>query len=363
VIHFMIADDLTGAADASVHFAGRRPVEIAISNSITLPTLWGVPGWGRGQARKLRVLDSETRESAPSQAASFVIRACQGLSEGVFKKVDSTLRGPVAAELEATRVALGRSTAVLAPSLPAQGRVVTSGRLQVDGSDVGAVAEIIGAAAVSLPVERLGSGPLPDLVVIDATTDADLDLVAAACAIRPDILPAGSAGLAAAFARLEGSAAPVSVPVSRRVLVVVASRHAAARAQLAWLRANPHPAIEVRAVPEDAAGEPWELATGLGRQALDWLEDPLPGFAGTPPPGGGETFPMTILATGGDAALAVCRALGIASIRPRVEVLPGVVWSETGRDGLALATKAGGFGGPRLLLDAALKLLAVDSDG
>jgi uncharacterized protein YgbK (DUF1537 family) len=50
-------------------------------------------------------------------------------------------------------------------------------------------------------------------------------------------------------------------------------------------------------------------------------------------------------------------------MRPRAEVMPGVVWSEIERDDVALATKAGGFGGPRLLLDAALKLLGVDSGG
>jgi uncharacterized protein YgbK (DUF1537 family) len=130
------------------------------------------------------------------------------------------------------------------------------------------------------------------------------------------------------------------------VLVAIASPHAAARAQLAVLAAQPHPAIEVLAVPADADGAPEELADGLGREVRDRL-------------GGGAT----VLATGGDAALAVCRALGITSLRPRAELLPGVVWSETGREGISLATKAGGFGDPRLLLDAALKLLGVDTLG
>jgi D-threonate/D-erythronate kinase len=355
LIRYLIADDLTGAADAAVHFAAFREIEVLI----TLPTVWGGPGWGRPEAQGLSVLDTETRDLPPDQAASIVTRACQGLSEGVFKKVDSTLRGPVAAELEAARLALGRSSIVLAPSLPGQGRTVRGGRLLVDGRDGFSVAEIIGAAAVSVRVEALDSGPLPELVVVDATTDADLDRIAAACERRPALLPAGSAGLAASFARLEGSVAPTIVPACRRVLVAVASRHPAARAQLAALAAAPHPAIEIVAVPADAEGAPTELAARLGQQVLDRLVDPLPAFGGTPPPRGGES----VLATGGDAALAVCRALGIRMIRPRAELLPGVVWSETDREGLALATKAGGFGGPRVLLDAALKLLGVDSHG
>jgi len=143
VIRYLIADDLTGAADASVHFASLRQVEILLSlpgagAAISLPTQWGGPGWGGTEAKGLTALDTESRHLPSERAAAVVRLACRGLGEGVFKKVDSTLRGPVAAELEATREALGRSTAVLAPSLPAQGRTVRGGRLLVGGIlDVG----------------------------------------------------------------------------------------------------------------------------------------------------------------------------------------------------------------------------------
>jgi uncharacterized protein YgbK (DUF1537 family) len=356
VIRYLIADDLTGAADASVHFASSRAVEI----QIPLPAKWGELGGDLAEAAGLTVLDTESRHLPAELAAAAVTLACRDLGEGVFKKVDSTLRGPVAAELVAACLALGKSTAVLAPSLPAQGRTVQGGRLLVDGVDAGGVAELLGAEAVTVPVDALAGGPLAPLVVIDATTDADLERVAIACAGRVDLLPAGSAGLAAAFAHLEGAAAPTSVPACRRVLVAVASQQPAARAQLAALTAKPHPAIQVLSVPEDAEGLPEELAAALGREVGHRLSEALPAFGGIPPLRGGETI---VLATGGDAALAVCRELGIASIRPRAEVMPGVVWSDAGRDDVALATKAGGFGEPRLLLDAALKLLGVEADG
>jgi D-threonate/D-erythronate kinase len=351
VVRYLIADDLTGAADASVHFAGSRDVRISIPHrdSSSLPTRWGGQGWGDRQAKDLTVLDAETRELPPSEAATIVTWACRGLGDGVFKKVDSTLRGSVAAEVEAARVALGRSTVILTPSLPAQGRMVIAGRLLVRGVDVGSVADIVGAAAPLVPVEALARDSLAPLVVVDAGTDTDLDRIAAACDRRADFLPAGSAGLAAAFARLEGSAAPTAVPTARHVLVAVASRHPAARAQLSLVGLEPHPQIEVAAVPSDAKGHPTEVVAAMGRDVADRAAYLGDGVA--------------VLATGGDMALAVCRALGIESIWPRGEVLPGVVWSETGRDGLTLATKAGGFGEPRLLLDAALKLLAVDSNG
>ena len=280
----------------------------------------------------LEVRDTESRELNAEQAAAAVRVACADLGEGVFKKVDSTLRGPVAAELEAARKALGRATVVLAPSLPAQGRRVESGRLIVDGRDAGLVAKILGAGIDHVPAARLDSGGFGPLVLVDASTDADLDRIAAACAARPELLPAGSAGLAAAFARLEGAGGPASaVPRHTRVLVVVGSRHPASGAQLEVLRAEQLAAVEI----------------------LDPPAIRLPDL----PPG------TAILATGGATALAVCRELGIDELRPRGELLPGVVWSETGRTGLVLASKAGGFGAPRLLLEAALKLLGVEVRG
>jgi D-threonate/D-erythronate kinase len=351
VVRYLIADDLTGAADASVHFAGMRDVQILIRHrdSSSLPTEWGGQGWGHLRGNSVLVLDTETRELPPAAAAAVVRVGCQGLVDGVFKKVDSTLRGPVAAELDAARTALERTTAVLAPSLPNQGRTVRAGRLLVRGVDVGSVADLVGVTAPLVPVEALAGGSLAPLVVVDAATDSDLDRIAAACDRRTDLLPAGSAGLAAAFARLEGSAAPTAVSGCRQVLVAVASRHPASRVQMQLLGLTPHPGIEVAAVPRDPQGHPEELVSALAKDVAGRAVHLGEG--------------VVVLATGGDAALAVCRALGIESIRPRAEVLPGVVLSETGRGDLGLATKAGGFGGPRLLLDAARKLLGMESLG
>jgi D-threonate/D-erythronate kinase len=313
VIRHLIADDLTGAADASVPFAGRREVLILL------------PGSAPAEA-SLMVIDTESRGLPAAEAAAGVSAACRGLAGGVYKKVDSTLRGPVGAELEAARVALGRSAVVLAPSLPAQGRVVRHGRLKVDGVDRGRVIDLVGAQR--------------HLRVMDAVTDADLDHVAALCAADPTLLPAGSAGLAAAFARLEGPAAdPPPLPAVVSVVVAVSSRQAASLDQARVVRAAAVAAIEVHQ----------KLAARLGRQVAERVEQ-LPG-------------PVAVLATGGDAALAVCRELGIGALRPERELLPGLVLNRTGRPDLWLVTKAGGFGGPAVLLDAALKLLGVGSDG
>src|ERR1700716_2865961 len=133
----MIADDLTGAADAAVHFAGTRAVEIV------LPAPGQALDWALPVDGGLSVLDTETRNLREEQAVELITFVCEGLGEDVFKKVDSTLRGPVAAELQAARMALGRRTAVLAPSLPTQDRLVEAGRLLIGGRVAGSIAEIL----------------------------------------------------------------------------------------------------------------------------------------------------------------------------------------------------------------------------
>jgi uncharacterized protein YgbK (DUF1537 family) len=294
VIRWLLADDLTGAADASVHFASRREVTIVFD---------------RREAGGLVAIDSETRNLAPAAAAAVVAKLAEGMTGAIFKKVDSTLRGPVAAELEALRSTLGLRAVVLAPSLPAQGRTVAGGRLLLAGKDRGLVRDLAGVDGV------------------DASTDEELDQIAARCAADPTLLPAGSAGLAAAFARLEGPARPVAPPPkAESVLVVVGSPHRVAREQARVLAARRPAGVELKE------------SVRAGKRALGTLG---PSAA--------------ILATGGDTARALCAELGIESLRVGGELLPGVVWMEAG--GRILVTKSGGFGGPDHLLLAALKLL------
>ena len=273
----------------------------------------------RPAGASLEVIDTESRDLPAAEAAAAVAEACRGLEGMVYKKVDSTLRGHVLAELKAARAALGRSRVVLAPSLPAQGRVVREGRLWVAGEDHG-----------------------PAAGAVDAQTDADLDRIAADCLAHPDWLPAGSAGLAAAFARLEephfsrekSPIEPENAHFSReiaasRVLVAIASGQPATVEQVQVLRSAGLPRVQVR------SGTAREVGAWVARNADE----------GT-----------AVIASGGEAALAVCRALGVERLRPLRELLPGLVLSAA-EGGPWLVTKAGGFGGPSALLDAALKLL------
>src|SRR5438128_619063 len=148
----------------------------------------------------------------------------------VTKKVDSTMRGNVGAEVEALLRALGRRLAVLAPAFPANGRTTVEGVQLVDGvpahlTAVGrdpahpmrwptiaaALAAQSALAVAPIPLATVRAGPAalqgalraladggPAIAVADAESDDDLGAIAAAvAALGPDCLPVGSAGLAA----------------------------------------------------------------------------------------------------------------------------------------------------------------------
>src|SRR6266404_6761607 len=109
----LIADDLTGACDAGAQFAGRGPVPVFVAPA-SPESEWNVA-----------VVDTESRALAPDDAADLVraaVKRVEGQLAGrlLFKKIDSTLRGSVAAELDALLDASGRRTALVCPAFPGQ---------------------------------------------------------------------------------------------------------------------------------------------------------------------------------------------------------------------------------------------------
>src|SRR4051794_6190754 len=117
----VVADDLTGALEMGAMLAGS-----CLRSFVTIG------------CRDLRddfdavVVDTETRNQSPECAAFVVFNATRSLRaagvQRLFKKIDSTLRGPIGAELQAVREAWGGSI-VLTPAYPRLGRAVCNGRL------------------------------------------------------------------------------------------------------------------------------------------------------------------------------------------------------------------------------------------
>jgi uncharacterized protein YgbK (DUF1537 family) len=359
------ADDLTGACDTGAAFAAR-----GLETLVLLP---GAPG--PATPPEVLVLDTESRRMAPAEARAATRAAAGRLTAAgarlVYKKVDSTLRGPVAAEIRGVLEGSGRGAVLLAPAFPAQARTVVDGLVRVGGrlASETAIADdptfpATGASVVALlglegphPV-----GPLPlatlragaDVVaarldrwleaaagslVADAETDADLAVLADEVTARP-VLLAGSAGLAAALARRlpQGSAAP-GPGLAGPLLAVAGSAHPATHAQVERLRG--HPTARLLAPPRDPAADRDAVLAGLAEAARAAL---AAGGVGT------------LLLTGGETALAVCRAIGATGIRLLGEVEPGLAWGALAGGawaGLPVVTKAGGFGDPETLVRVA----------
>jgi 4-phospho-D-threonate 3-dehydrogenase / 4-phospho-D-erythronate 3-dehydrogenase len=371
---FVVADDLSGAAETAAVLA--RP---GVAARVVLA------GGGRPlrPAPGLTVVDLDTRTAPPAEAARAVHAALAAAppSARIVKKIDSLLRGNLAAEIGALAAA---RPVVLAPALPVADRTVLHGVVRLSGvplhetdawgmepepaprSVAGALAPVP-TAVVGLDAVRAGSGALARaleaalreaaVVVCDATTDADLDAIAAATLARPDVALAGSGGFAAAVGRVLAGPEPDRIVVERpapaSVLVVVGSAAQTAARQVEQLIAGG--ARELR-LPLD--GEP--LAPGVTvlrpapaagaapRAVVAALARAVVGL--DPGPAGAD-----LVLTGGETARRVLDALGIDALEPLAQIGHGAVRSRTA-DGRHVVTRPGSFGGVGSLRDIVAEL-------
>ena len=370
----VLADDLTGASDTVVQFARAGwPSLLSLSG-----------GWREEPTEDAVALTLDTRRDP--HAERLTARAAADLATGaLYLKIDSTVRGRVAEQVRGALAGVRRrrpaAYAVVCPAYPALGRTVVDGVVLVDGTPVheGAAGRDPVTPVTESDLTRLlpGSVRVPatgdletalreagathDVVVVDARDEHDVRRLAAAVAsIGPDALPVGSAGLAGALAcawseategwseATEGwseathrDGTPTAPPVpTGRALVVVSSLHEVARAQAGELgRSAAAGTIDVLLTPdrpEHGAAE--ARARDIAAQASEILDR-------------GEHDLLVLVC--GDGAAATLNVLGAAGIRVADAPVEGVPLGTVvgGRhDGLAVATKAGGFGDPTTLI-------------
>jgi uncharacterized protein YgbK (DUF1537 family) len=374
----IVADDLTGALDAAAPFAGRGAgtrVVVALEHLEALLDAW------RGSLPEVIAVNTESRHLDASVAAERVTLATALLSrispEVWFKKIDSTLRGQVVAECLAMREACERRL-LLAPAVPAQGRILRDAEVRVEGVPLASTA--YGGDARSAPP----LGPLDEVFarhglplsryparsddglpgtdcVADAESDHDLDrLQEASRSDAADWLMVGAAGLAAAIARhLFGQPRPsLRIPLETRSRVyAVGSRSPLAVAQVNRL-SHAEPTLTIVEALETSLSAPTVrpdlvIPGGPPHQAHD-AEEVAKAMAmrveaavGQWPPGPGLLF-----LTGGDIAMEVLSRLGVTFIQVDAEWSPGVAtgFLEGDRQRWVM-TKAGGFGHPNLLVE------------
>lgn len=380
----MIADDFTGAMDAGAQFARARLVtRLAL----------GQPG-----DAAVEVISTSSRELAPEAAARRCREVAQRLAgRALFKKIDSTLRGPVGAEIGAVLAAGGLSKALVCPAAPAQGRSVRNGQLFVHGVPLhesafrddpafparhADLSALLGRTAAHISIEvvrRPGDGLAqavaaapPGMITADAETPDDLARLCRA-GLGQGVLLCGAFGLAAAWAEIlaGGRLAPTDPAYLRErrpVLVISGSAHPATGAQIRRLAGRAETAV-------------WPVQAGLSLAEQAALVDRL--SAGRLPtvsvlcpatvsyPAASQTLaapewrnisrltaqigaavirrarPAALLVIGGETANHLFDALGTQAVTLLGEAAPGIPCGRLAggaADGLALVTKAGGFG-------------------
>ena len=388
----IIADDLTGACDTGAAFAqyGRDTLVVLDASHRS-----------SGVNAPVMVYSTESRYMPREQAVRAVEQLARQLSArqrcGVYyKKIDSTLRGHPADEVDTLMRVLDVNRALIAPAFPAQGRT-TSGSIQrVAGlpleqtpfaAEVGSgdLREVFGGRgytlqAIGLAEVRQGAQAVaaylnaPGIAIADAETDVDLGILASAAQTAGVAILCGSAGLARAMADIGplASRRGASRLMQGCVLVVAGSRNPTTVRQVET--AHRLGSTVITAPADFMAGDgtgPVAQFTQLVCAALADQRDVIltTAGAGNSPLGKiaiAQRFGVlaaqvlarvdvaALVLTGGDIAAAVCTALGAHSLWLRGELQPGIALGELAdgaQAGLAVVTKAGGFGGERAIAD------------
>ena len=398
----ILADDLTGAADtaARCHQAG-LPATIYVQ-----PPASPLPAGAVA-------FTSDSRHLSAAEAAQRVRRIVARLPVGqvdylrredtkeqvinlLYKKIDSTLRGNIGSELDATLACLSHADhlayAVICPAFPAQGRGLQDGYLmlgqtQVADAHLPALLEQQSTHTVmSIPLHHVQSGMKTlaaqltaahnqggQLLVVDAMTDADLRvIVEAAMHALPHALFCGSAGLANVVAlqvaqsrgETTNAALDEKAAFAARALVIVGSGSRVARQQVDALRQ----ADNVCVWEAQADGKNDLVVGDTDDVCVLHLPAPAPNAALDGPraralaehlatlalPIYAQMQPSLLLLTGGDTAMSVLKHLGIAQLQVVRELMPGIPLTrsvDTCSRSLHVILKPGSFGNEQTLTE------------
>jgi len=221
----VVADDFTGACDTGIQFGKNKLKTIMISDRSCAP--------GNIGDFDVVVINTDSRQDDGESARRRVYDACKRKEYGIFshfyKKLDSTMRGNIGAELSAMMDALSIETAFLAPALPQYGRTTVNGRVYLNcvlleetgmandprnpmrDSDISRIIsrqsdrktgiisrdELLAGSEALIEKIDLMTGTGVSIIIFDALTDDDLGTIASVTAgIGGKVLFAGCSGLA-----------------------------------------------------------------------------------------------------------------------------------------------------------------------
>lgn len=322
----ILADDLTGALDSAAPFAGRGlHTEIALDLS-------GIDS-ALAERPDVVTINIACREKTAQDAQALTRAALARLPAGIrlFKKIDSRLKGNIAAELEAIAFRRG----LVAPAIPEFGRYVLSGQLKGFGVE----------QPIAI-IDRLGMRS-NDCIIPDIQTMSEMRAALEnADQVGVDLL-VGARGLAEALAEQitgQKEAVLASMP-SGKAAFVIGSRDPITLEQIDVLkrtcalddRPAPNGRADLRqagdqmitlvqAVPGDSIVTAQQVSDNLAASVVPILTDEV----------------STLLLCGGATAEAVLARMGLSRCRLMGECLPGLGLAFV--EGRSILTKSGGFG-------------------
>jgi uncharacterized protein YgbK (DUF1537 family) len=351
----ILADDLTGALDSAVAFAG----------DVGLPVTWHLDALPDRRAS----IDLGTRDGSAATAVQRYRDLAPWLAAGElsFQKIDSLVRGHPTAEITACICGGGYQRVVIAPAFPYHGRITRDGQQWRMGEVPVAVGpKLAESLARDFPTAIARPGETADsrIVVYDAESDTDLDrIVAAELAMPATRLWVGSGGLSAALARFHQvpgrSVGTTMQRLKPPFLCLVGTDHpvtAVQTQQFAGRFPDGHVVID-----DDLPGALTHItermrrslpslvsvaATGSRAAAARRIDEALAACLEELP------LPGTLLVTGGETLRATCRHLRADLLDVTHEIEPGLPLSRMrgGRfDGVPVISKSGAFGAADLL--------------
>ncbi|MBC05923.1 four-carbon acid sugar kinase family protein [Thalassospira sp.] len=335
----ILADDFTGALDAAAPFASPdAPVKLVLSRDVA-------------SGAKLTI-SSESRDLPVAESSAAVDRAYHllgGDAAGAtrdatkptiwFKKVDSVLRGNSISEtIEMMRH--GKfSACIFAPAFPEMGRRTRDGMHEVrDGENWGpASVHDLRAAFAEQGVDASifsDDCPVEGVVIGNALAQSDLDVLVARCRDLPNVLWAGSRGLAQALMpEFKSQSQP------RLSVIIAGTAHSVTRKQVANAVTKGLGKLEDGPVLLD----PVPTAKDAAATTAALMRD-VPNLSVRPGTG--------LMVIGGDTLSAVLAASKAETMACLGEIAPGLPVSRIlgGQfDGVEVVTKSGGFGDDALL--------------
>ncbi len=348
----IISDDFTSATDGLSGFAEQGwATAVAFSSD-------------QFQSTSIVSTDTDSR-TLPAQAAAHAAATWAAAWQGadiLVKQFDSTLRGPVAQEVQAAWAASGKPKLLVIPAFPAAGRITVNANVLVNGIPVAQTAfaqdplnpveesnilKLFAQAGIALSHAKNANEAIWALessqaVAMDASSEEDLQSIVQMAWARTDIFWAGSTGLLRAFSQALPSLSKPAHTYSRafkpaqHAAIVVGSHNPQSRIQLQHAQ-SVLSNVQIFSTPAEIC-EPGLATAQLVERVVQAIQC-------------GACDGLVV--TGGETAKHIARALQASGIQVLREVQPGIPLCvlQTPFGNFPLITKAGGFGDANIFVE------------